>query len=336
MSYFKNFKSSDLILKLLIINKKNFPNKISSQNVIKLSNSKFIYALPKVIKIIKKDQFDVVLSTFPNISAILLALKHFRIINCKILIRQPNEINMSLRGELKLIFLKYIYKYFIKFANAVIVTSLFMRDEALKNNVKPNKIFILRNPIDVKETRKKIKPIKQFNNKVNLIFVGRLVFQKGVDRVLKFFANNSNLGLTIIGDGNQKQKLLKIANNLGVLEKVIFLGQKIRPYSYIAGADYFILPSRWEGLPNCVLESLALGTPVLTTKDVHSLIDFKKNIADKSIIIFKDIEELGKKIKKLNKRKDYRKPKLRKSLLINYTSNNSYNRELNKIMLNLV
>ena len=117
-----------------------------------------------------------------------------------------------------------------------------------------------------------------------------------------------------------KIDLLKKVKHLNIEDKVKFLGKILKPYDLVAGADYFILPSRWEGLPNSVLESLALGTPVLSMKDVYSLNDFKKNISNRSIILFKSIRELSKRINVLEKRKDCKKPKLRRSLLIDYIS----------------
>ena len=113
------------------------------------------------------------------------------------------------------------------------------------------------------------------------------------------------------------------------------MGEILKPYDLIAGSDYFILPSRYEGLPNCVLESLALGTPVISTKQIFALNDFKKNIANKSIMLFESINEISKKIGFLEKRKDYRKPKLRSSLLKDYISPISFNKKLNKIILKI-
>ncbi len=334
-TYFEHFKSSSISLKMLIINKKYFPTAMKNKNIMKLCYSRFIYAVPEVLKIIKKNRFDILFSTFPNISAILLVLKYFGIINSKILIRQPNMINKSLNGSFKLFLLRNTYKYFIKIANAVIVTSLHMEEEAIKNKVKKEKLFLVRNPIDVAKTRKNVKPIKTDSDKINLVFVGRLVYQKGIDRILKIFENYNHLNLTVIGDGDCKHELSKKSEQLGIINKVIFKGKKIRPFNFVAGADYFILPSRWEGLPNIVLESLALGTPVVSTKDVQSLLDFKKNISNKSIIIFENIEELIIRISKLKKRKDYRNPKLRSSLLINHTSPGTFNVEVNNIILKI-
>jgi glycosyltransferase involved in cell wall biosynthesis len=69
--------------------------------------------------------------------------------------------------------------------------------------------------------------------------------------------------LTIIGDGELREKLKGLSIKLGIEESVSFLGFQINPYKYLEIADIFISSSRHEGFPNAVLESLACGTPVV-------------------------------------------------------------------------
>ena len=335
-SYFENFKDSKIYLKLLVINAKGKCGNSKNKNIIDLNFSRFIYAIPRVLNILKSENINVVISTFPNISAILLFLKHFNIIKIKIIVRQPNIIEKSLSGSLKLYILKIIYKFFIKFTDAAIVTSEFMKEEILKYHLHSNKIFLIRNPISIEETRKNVIPVRIGEDNLTLIFVGRLVYQKGIDRILYLLTIRKNIKLIVVGEGKFKNRLLKQVKYLNIEDKIKFLGKILKPYNLIAGSDYFILPSRYEGLPNCVLESLALGTPVISTKQIFALNDFKKNISNKSIMLFESINEISKKINFLEKRKDYRKPKLRKSLLKNYISPSSFNNKINKIILEIV
>ena len=334
-SYFKNFKNSKISLKLLVVNSKDPYDNLINKNIINLNYSRFIYSIPKILSILKKENINVIISTFPNISAIFLLLKYLNLIKVKIIVRQPNIIEKSLNGNLKLFTLKIIYKFFIKFTDAAIVTSEFMRDEILKYHLKNEKVFLIRNPISVEETRKNITPVRLSSNNLTLIFVGRLVYQKGIDRVLHLLAENKNIELIVVGEGNFKSKLLKKVKYLNIEGKIKFLGKILKPYDLVAGSDYFILPSRWEGLPNCVLESLALGTPVISTKQIFSLNDFKQNISNKSILLFESINDISKKIDFLEKRKDFKKPKLRKSLLIDYISPVNFNKKINKIILKI-
>ena len=336
LSYFNNFNSSKISLKLLVINNKNNIRQFKENNVINLNFSRFTYSIPRILNIIRSDNIKIIISTFPNISTILLILKYFKIINIKIIVRQPNIIEKSLSGSLKLKILKNFYKFFIQFADAIIVTSEFMKEEILKYRVNRNKIFLLRNPICIEQTRKGVKPKRIGKEKVKLIFVGRLVYQKGIDRILHLFKKNKNIELIIVGDGKLKNRLVKTVKDLNIEDNIKFLGEVIKPYSLVAGSDYFLLPSRWEGLPNCVLESLALGTPVLSTEQIYSLNDFKKNISNKSIILFKSIKDFTNKISTLKIRKDYKNPKLRKSLLIEHISPVTFNAKLNQIILKII
>ena len=140
-SYFKNFKNSKISLKLLVVNAKDSYDNFKNKNIINLNFSRFIYSIPRDFKYFKKENINVIISTFPNISAILLFLKYFNIIKVKIIVRQPNIIEKSLNGNLKLYILKIIYKFFIKFTDAAIVTSEFMKDEILKYHLKSDKSF---------------------------------------------------------------------------------------------------------------------------------------------------------------------------------------------------
>ena len=87
-------------------------------------------------------------------------------------------------------------------------------------------------------------------------------------------------------------------------------------------------------MPNCVLESLAVGTPVIAFEDVVSLYDFEVNIKNKSITLTENNDTLTKLLKSLKPRSDYLKPKLRESLLYKPMSEKLYKRKLDKIILN--
>ena len=215
-SYFKNFKDSKISLKLLIVNAKDACGSFKNKNIINLNFSRFIYALPKILSILQSENINVVISTFPNISAILLFLKYFNIISLKIIVRQPNIIEKSLSGNFKLYILKIIYKFFIKFTDAAIVTSEFMKEEILKYHLNRDKIFLIRNPISIEQTRKDVIPVRIGGGNLTLIFVGRLVYQKGIDRILHLLSSSKKIRLIVVGEGNFKNKLLKKVKYLNI------------------------------------------------------------------------------------------------------------------------
>ena len=63
-----------------------------------------------------------------------------------------------------------------------------MKEELLKYHLNYDKIFLIRNPISVEETRKDVIPVRIGADNLTLIFVGRLVYQKGIDRILHLLA----------------------------------------------------------------------------------------------------------------------------------------------------
>ena len=153
---------------------------------------------------------------------------------------------------------------------------------------------------------------------------------------MSLFSKVENLKLSIVGQGPQRKPLENLVIENKLQDKITFCGFNLKPYNIIAGADYLLLPSRWEGMPNCVLESLALGTPIIAFKEILPLNDFSFNIKNKTITLVKNEESLLSLFRKLRPRKDKLNPKLRKSLLNNFLSEVSYRKKLDKIISNIL
>lgn len=100
-----------------------------------------------------------------------------------------------------------------------------------------------------------------------IIGMGRLSHEKGFDRLLGAFATVSptfpNWRLQLLGDGPLREALQSEAERLGIAARVSFLGNVAEPAGHLAAAELFVLPSRYEGFPNALLEAMAAGLPVL-------------------------------------------------------------------------
>jgi glycosyltransferase involved in cell wall biosynthesis len=106
---------------------------------------------------------------------------------------------------------------------------------------------------------------------VRLVFVGRLVRQKGLDVLLEALARlpgEACFEATIIGDGPLRADLAAMAARLGLAAKVRFAGWVSRADmpETLRHADAFVFPSRDEGMPNAVLEAMASGLAVAATR----------------------------------------------------------------------
>jgi len=102
-----------------------------------------------------------------------------------------------------------------------------------------------------------------------LVIVGRLVYQKGIDVLLQALAGLRDQAweLTVVGDGPLRVQLEQQATDLGLNDRVVFVGwlDPAAVRAQLAQATLFPYPSRDEGMPNAVLEAMAAGLPVVAT-----------------------------------------------------------------------
>jgi glycosyltransferase involved in cell wall biosynthesis len=109
-----------------------------------------------------------------------------------------------------------------------------------------------------------------------VVTFGRQHVQKGYDFLLEAFAQVREIRprarLLMIGDGPEATRLREIGANLGLRcgkagddVDVIFAGMQPEPLRYVRLGRVFVLPSRYEGLPNALIEALATGMPVLAS-----------------------------------------------------------------------
>jgi glycosyltransferase involved in cell wall biosynthesis len=140
----------------------------------------------------------------------------------------------------------------------------------------------------VDKIRTSFLPVKRFDKGgVCYVASGRLTFQKGFDRLLFWFSKleNKNSTLVILGDGSLKDELIRESELLGLQDVVNFIGFCDNPWQWYAGADVFLLPSRWEGMPNSALEALACGTPVIATMESGGVSDLVDQTESGSIVV---------------------------------------------------
>jgi glycosyltransferase involved in cell wall biosynthesis len=100
-----------------------------------------------------------------------------------------------------------------------------------------------------------------------LLFVGRLDPQKGPLELLEASAELltefPDLHVLMVGDGPLATQLRAWTHERNLDARIHFAGRQADVASLMRAADLFVLPSRWEGLPNVVLEAMAAGTPVV-------------------------------------------------------------------------
>lgn len=133
-----------------------------------------------------------------------------------------------------------------------------------------NNTCTIYNPIDVDDIRKSAGEASHSPNDVmRMISIGRLVPQKGYDRLLKvverLHGDYESLRLTIVGEGEERGNLEKYISEHQMSSYVSLPGFMENPYAELAASDLFVCSSIAEGYSLVVAEALVLGIPVIST-----------------------------------------------------------------------
>jgi glycosyltransferase involved in cell wall biosynthesis len=102
----------------------------------------------------------------------------------------------------------------------------------------------------------------------DLVFCGRLVANKGLDELLRAMTLLPKVRLLVIGDGPLKAHFAKLAEQLGLLDRVFFQGWLAEQGDVLQAmqtAKIFVMNSKSEGGPRVALEAMAIGMPVIVT-----------------------------------------------------------------------
>lgn len=131
------------------------------------------------------------------------------------------------------------------------------------------RIRVVRNGIDTERFRPTSEAPAEDTLRGPIVAVGRLVHQKNHALFLRAAAELSrrvtDLRFVIVGDGPLRAQLEAQARELGIATAVTFAGERDDVDAIVRSASLFWLTSRWEGMPNVVLEALASGVPVIAT-----------------------------------------------------------------------
>lgn len=238
-----------------------------------LERDRLRHAVPALIGRLRTLQPDLVYSTHGYVNVPLLALRRWYGGKTRLLLRDANTPSASLASQRFSWFFRAAYRYWYPRADALICQSHHMREEfRCEFNVPPDRLHVLYNPTDVAAIRHRLEPQRVSGPGPRFVAAGSLVFKKGFDRLLDWFAAQpADAHLTVLGQGALGDALRAQSQRLGVSSRVTFGGFVARPWPLFAGADAFLLPSRWEGMPNVALESLACGTPVIAMADAGGI-----------------------------------------------------------------
>lgn len=157
----------------------------------------------------------------------------------------------------------------------VICVSPDLADECRQVGVDPDNVRQIDNAIDTTEfaRRRSVAEAKVLlewpANRLLIGAVGRLAAEKGFDLLIRAVAKlvvaGRDVGLAIAGHGPEHDPLVQLANDLGVADRVRLLGFVSDTIGFYEAMDLYALSSHREGLPNVLLEAMAIGVPIVST-----------------------------------------------------------------------
>jgi len=240
-----------------------------SLEVVGLNHSRLRSGFLPLIRSLRRIRPAVVYSTFSYINLPLLAARPL-LGQARLIVREANDVSRSLSPES--VWGRLGARLYGS-ADLVIATSERMENDLLQLGIPRHQLRRLNNPVDEMAIRAAAIPLRRHPGKgVRFVAAGRLEPAKGFDRLIDFMAKMpQDSHCVILGEGSQRARLNAQIHSLGLGDRVSLPGYDPNPASWIAGSDAFLMPPRYEGMPNAALEALALGVKVIATPEAGGI-----------------------------------------------------------------
>ncbi len=222
---------------------------------------------------------DVILSSAPEISFLALLLRPFFPKGTRVLVRQNGTVSAGLAHGGVPRYTRLLYRLLYRRADRVICQSRAMAEDLMRETGVPNgQIVVLPNPVDLEGILAARDAPSAWNGPgPHLLAVGRLSREKGFDLLIEALAALRKrfpaADLTLVGSGREEVALKTLCRSLELENAVCFAEQVDPPFAFFQGATLFVLPSRYEGMPNALLEAAAAGLPLVSTPASGGVVD---------------------------------------------------------------
>lgn len=244
--------------------------------VIDLNAGRVLTSLLPLVGYLRRERPLTMLSTLDHANIVALWAKRLSGVSTRMWVRESNTHSQSYRhpDAWRANAVEWLQEYSYRWAEGVIAPSydaaadlarsISLREGALhviyNPVIRPALTQLARTPVDHPWFAPDAAPV--------VLSVGRLTEQKDYATLIRAFAllrRQMPAHLVILGEGERRASLGALVQELGIASEVWLPGFVTNPYAYMARAAVYALSSRWEGLPNALIEALALGTPVVAT-----------------------------------------------------------------------
>jgi glycosyltransferase involved in cell wall biosynthesis len=245
-------------------------------SVTRLNAAHTLTSLPPLVSYLRKRRPDGLLTAKDRANQVALLARSMARVPTRLVVRMGTTTSTALGnvGWLKKIAWNLPIRLLYPMADGVVAVSHGVAEDlAAITHLPLERFTVIPNPVvSGRLTRMAAEPVSHpwFQGAEPPVFLGagRLTRQKDFPTLLRAFAavrKTLPSRLVILGEGSHRSALLELAESLGVHRDVDLPGFVENPYPLMAKASVFVLSSLWEGSPNVLTETMALGTPVVAT-----------------------------------------------------------------------
>lgn len=226
----------------------------------------------RLLRLIRRERPDLLLAFGNRANCISVIAAKLARTGTRLVLSEHSAMECSTRRTRRRRLLGRLTRWTHPRADAVVAVSEGIRRDLIGGfGLSPGLVRTIYNPIGVLRVRAlAAEPAPEMADGSGLpavITCGRLVAEKNQALLLRAFRDVQGKcpsRLVIAGDGELRAELERLAAELGVRERVRFLGFQANPFRLMAKAACFALSSRWEGFPMVLLEAMACGAPVVS------------------------------------------------------------------------
>lgn len=262
---------------VLVTGKGDFLDDLDSRiQIVNLQKKRVITSVFSLMKYLRKRRPASLLSTQLHSNVVALIAAALSGARVKVVVREvtsPNREKARRQTPIS-ITLSFLARRLYRRAYCVISVCNDMKPQIASNRmVGMDKIKVIYNPIRIGEIRSLAKDATIYdwldsNQTATIVAIGRLERVKDFEtliRAFKIVRDQKQAKLVILGEGSLRPQLTSLAGELAIAEDVYLPGFVENPYAYLGRANVVVLSSKWEGLPNVLLEALALDIPIVST-----------------------------------------------------------------------
>jgi glycosyltransferase involved in cell wall biosynthesis len=242
--------------------------------IVDLKCRRTLSAILPLAKYLRREKPEAMLSSLDDANLIALWAKRLSGVSVRTVIREANTMSRVLEHAtgVRTRLLPFLTRRFISGADAVVAVSQGVADDMVGSlGVSTDRVQVIYNPVITERLFSRSEEAVRhpwFANGMPpvIIGVGRLNRQKDFGTLIRAFAvvrRSRDVRLAILGDGEERLNLEKLAGDMGVDGDVWMPGFVDNPFPYMAQSSVFALSSAWEGLPNVLIQAMAVGTPVV-------------------------------------------------------------------------